>query len=70
MSAIVLQFPQRHRDKVLILEAAEEGWLVVTPNAHGWLHGSHGSARDDAKWLAANFGVEIVDRSALQGVPS
>jgi len=31
---------------------------------HGWLHGSHADAAADARWLATNHGVSIIDRSA------
>ena len=35
-----------------------EGWLVLTPNGHGWLHGDLNTAIADAREIAeAEFGV-------------
>jgi hypothetical protein len=28
-----------------------EGWLVITSNGHGWLHGSRPTALRDKRWL-------------------
>jgi hypothetical protein len=36
----------------------------VTCRDRGWLHGSHADATADARWLANNHGVPIIDRSA------
>lgn len=57
MSAIVLKFPpppirvQHERDG--------EGWCVVTPKGHAWLHGDFCAAMVDAEEVAAGFGLTV-----------
>ena len=58
MSAVILRFPlldlvrvQRERDA--------EGWVVIGPRGHGWLHGDFHGALDDARWIAAGYGVAV-----------
>jgi hypothetical protein len=59
MSARILQFPKRAPfDVVVTREGA--AWLVIVRD-HGWLHSSHQSAIEDARWLARNFRVSIKD---------
>jgi hypothetical protein len=59
MSADILPFPLFH---VRIAREAP-AWMVICRD-HGWLHGSHADAAADARWLARNHGVPILDRSA------
>jgi hypothetical protein len=35
----------------IMREPGGEGWLVVTPRGHGWVHGDRQSALDDKRWL-------------------
>jgi hypothetical protein len=56
MSAIILPF--------LFVRIAREhpAWLV-TCRDHGWLCGSHAEAAANARWLANNHRVPVLDRS-------
>jgi hypothetical protein len=54
----VLRFPPRRLAAVFLLATAD-GWLVLAPRGHGWLHGSLSAARADARWLSDNFGLPI-----------
>jgi hypothetical protein len=46
-------------------ERGSEGWLVLTPAGHGWLHGSHRDAMLDAGEIADGFGLTV--RSSAHG---
>jgi hypothetical protein len=37
-------------------EADGAGWLVLTPNGHGWLHGSRPDALRDKRWHDRQWG--------------
>lgn len=58
MTAVVIPFPH-YRVRITRDEGA---WLVIVRD-HGWVHGSHAEAGADARWLADNHGVPIIDRS-------
>jgi hypothetical protein len=60
MSAVILPFPIFH---VRIARDEAPAWLVIC-RGHGWLHGSHAEAAADARWLANNHAVPVLDRSA------
>jgi hypothetical protein len=56
----VLRFPPSRLAAVLLLETAEDGWLVLAPHGHGWLHATLSAARADARcWLARNLGLPV-----------
>jgi len=57
MNAPVIGFPRwlAAVGAVLICETAD-GFLVLTPRHHGWLHATLAAARRDAAWLAENLG--------------
>jgi hypothetical protein len=57
----VLQFPSS-RALAVCVERERDGltWLVITPRGHGWLHGSFKAALDDARAVAAGFGVSVI----------
>jgi hypothetical protein len=35
----------------IVREPDGDGWLVLTPRGHAWLHGSRQAALDDKRWL-------------------
>jgi hypothetical protein len=53
----VFRFPARRAAVVWVLED-DDGWLVLA-REHGWLHGSHSDAVENAWWLAGNLGFPI-----------
>jgi hypothetical protein len=52
---VVVRFPPSRFAAVFVLSTAD-GWLVLTPKGHGWLHATLGAARADARWLSDNLG--------------
>jgi hypothetical protein len=63
MTASVIRFPMRNAAAVFVM-AAEDGWWVLV-RSHGWLHGNHAAAVEDAKWLAENYGMPIRNGAPL-----
>jgi hypothetical protein len=63
MTADVALFPARRSAAVWLLQASEGGWLVLA-RGHGWLHGSHADAVENARWLARNLGFPIREAAA------
>jgi hypothetical protein len=61
MSAVI-RFPSRRFAAVFVLESAD-GWLVLAPHGHGWLHATLSPARVEARWLARNLGLPIRDEA-------
>jgi hypothetical protein len=59
MSAAILPFPSFH----VRIAREHPAWLVIC-RGHGWLHGSHAEAAANARLLANNHRVPILDRSA------
>jgi hypothetical protein len=59
MTAVILPFPVFH----VRIAREHPAWMVIVRD-HGWVHGSHAAAAADARWLATNHGVPIIDRSA------
>jgi hypothetical protein len=57
MTAQIIPFP-RPPFAVRVTREDEGGWLVLV-GSHGWLHGDEDGAREDARWLAANYGVPV-----------
>jgi hypothetical protein len=58
MSANVVRFPARSVAAIFVM-AAEDGWLVLAPRGHGWLHGDLRAALRDARWLSWNLGLPV-----------
>jgi hypothetical protein len=54
----VVRFPPFRLAAVFVLNTAD-GWLVLVPRGHGWLHGDRRSALQDAQWLARNLELPI-----------
>jgi hypothetical protein len=57
MTAQIIPFPHRLPPSVIVMRE-EAAWLVVA-GSHGWLHGDHRVAMQDARWLARNLGLPI-----------
>ena len=57
-TAGILKFPPR---AIILSEAPEGGWLVLTPRGHGWLHGSRRDAFADARWFGRNHGLDVLE---------
>jgi hypothetical protein len=57
MTAHLIKFPRQF----ITITSAEDGWLVLTPRGHGWLHGSRRSANADARWLSKNLGLAVFE---------
>jgi hypothetical protein len=56
MTAAVVRFPPRRASAIFVCEErGGDGWLVLA-RGHGWLHGSHSDALEDANWLSRNLG--------------
>jgi hypothetical protein len=51
----ILRFPLRALAAVLVTREPDGGWLVLA-RSHGWVCGSLGEARAEARWLARNLG--------------
>jgi hypothetical protein len=58
----VLRFPSSRFAAIFVLNTAD-GWLVLAPRGHGWLHATLTAARAEARWLARIFGLPV--REAL-----
>jgi hypothetical protein len=59
----LIRFPARRSSCVWLLRENGGGWLVLV-GSHGWHHGDHRTALDDARWLSANLGGLPIRRSA------
>jgi hypothetical protein len=57
MTARILKFPERG-PFVVHVERDGETFLVICRD-HGWLHGDQRDAINDAKMIAAGFGVAV-----------
>ena len=57
---IVVCFPPSRLSAIFVLDTAD-GWLVLAPRGHGWLHATLSAARADARWLARNLGLPSRD---------
>jgi len=55
--AEIIRLPSRRRTAVFVV-VDDDGFLVLA-GSHGWLHGSLGEAIDDARDIAAGFGVPV-----------
>jgi hypothetical protein len=55
MTGRVITFPKRC---VWVRRADVGGWLVLC-GSHGWVHGNFPEAVNDAKEIAAGFGVAV-----------
>ena len=62
MTAQVIQFPPRAAFVVYVVNDAD-GWLVLTPRGHGWLHSDQREAVEDATTIGAGFGIPVEVRS-------
>jgi hypothetical protein len=58
----VIRFPPSRFAAVFMLDTAD-GWLVLAPRGHGWLHGDRLTLADAHWWLRWNLGLPI--REAL-----
>jgi hypothetical protein len=54
----IARFPPRRAAVIWIVNSLD-GWLVLAPSGHGWLHQDIRSTRAEAEWLAANFNIPI-----------
>jgi hypothetical protein len=54
----VVRFPPSRFAAVFVLESAD-GWLVLAPHGHGWLHATLSAARAEAQQLAAHLALPI-----------
>ena len=54
----IIRFPPSRFAAVFVLDTAD-GWLVLAPRGHGWLHGDRRSALADAHWLRWNLALPI-----------
>jgi hypothetical protein len=64
MSARVLRFPPRRMAAVFVCqERAGEGWLALA-GPYGWLHGTRDAALEDAREVAASFGIPVREPAA------
>jgi hypothetical protein len=54
----LVRLPPRRLAAVFLFETGD-GWLVLAPRGHGWLHGSLEDAMREAKWLAQNWSVPV-----------
>ena len=61
MTARIIRLPPRRSGAIWILRD-EGAWLVVA-RGHGWLHGDHASAVEDARWLSENLRLPIWEAS-------
>jgi hypothetical protein len=57
MSGKLARFPLRAVAAVLVCRSSD-GWLALVGD-HGWLCGSLGEARVEARWLARNTGLPV-----------
>jgi hypothetical protein len=57
MTGRLIRFPPR----AVFVTAGEGAWLVLGPRGHGWLHGDHRSAMQDARWHGANCRLPVRD---------
>jgi hypothetical protein len=64
MTAIIIQFPVRHRCEpravVRVMSCGECGEALVVAGSHGWLHGSWRDAVEDAFAYAAANGPAAI----------
>jgi hypothetical protein len=60
MTAAILRFPPRRASAIFVCEERDGGGWLALAGSHGWLHGSHGDAAADARWLANNHGLPII----------
>jgi hypothetical protein len=58
VTTAIIRFPPR-RAAAVCEERDGDGWFVLAPRGHGWLHGSLAQACADARWLARNLGLPI-----------
>jgi hypothetical protein len=60
-TTLVIRFPP-HRIRAVIIckEQDGDGWITLA-GAHGWLFGSLADARAEARWLAHNLNLPIVE---------
>ena len=56
MNSVVLQFPSIRVERA----EADSAWMVLTHRGHGWLHNAFDDAVDDARVIAAGFGLAAV----------
>jgi|AmaraimetFIIA100_FD_contig_31_58162588_length_741_multi_9_in_0_out_0_2 hypothetical protein len=54
----IARFPPSRFAAIFVLNTAD-GWLVLAPRGHGWLHATRAAARADARWLGHNLGLPI-----------
>jgi hypothetical protein len=65
MTAVILRFPSRPPSVRVERENGQggQGWLVLAPRGHAWLHGAFPEALADARDVAVGFNA-IVRSSA------
>jgi len=61
MTATILQFPRRRQRNIIVLHEPDEGWFVIR-GSHGWLHGDIRQAFVDARELAQQDAVAVLER--------
>jgi hypothetical protein len=54
----IVRFPPSRFATVFVFDTAD-GWLVLAPRGHGWLHGDRRSALAMQHWLRWNLGLPI-----------
>jgi hypothetical protein len=57
MTARIYRFPPR-QSQAIWLSTNSDGWIVQA-GSHGWSHGDHHSAIEDAHWLGENMGLPV-----------
>jgi hypothetical protein len=67
MSARIIRFPQRNAAAIFVREIPGDGWLVLAPRGHGWLHGDLASAVEDARWLSENLSLPVRSYVHIEG---
>ena len=56
----VARFPPSRFAAVFVIESAD-GWLVLAPRGHAWLHATRAAALADAEWIAREFNLPVRD---------
>jgi hypothetical protein len=54
----IVRFPPPRYAAVFVRDTAD-GWLVLAPRGHGWLHATLSAARDEARALGHILGLPI-----------
>ena len=59
-ASIIIRFPPRRATAIWVLRDGDGAWLALAGD-HGWAHGCRREAVKDARWLAQNLNLPILE---------